>query len=199
MSTPAPRPGPLLPGPIGTDRLVLVPLRAEHADEMAGVLADPGLYRFTGGAPPTPEALRSRYARMAAGSPDPAVAWCNWLIGLRDEGRLTGTVQATVTYPAVTGRDPVAEIAWVVGAPWQGRGIATEAARGLAGWLADRSVHRLVAHIHPDHHASAAVARAVGLAPTPYVQDGEIRWARRPDGGHHPPGGGADADHPAPS
>ncbi|WP_420822062.1 GNAT family N-acetyltransferase [Streptomyces avicenniae] len=179
--------------------MLLVPLHPGHAAEMAAVLADPGLYRFTGGTPPTAGALRSRYERLAVGSPDPAVSWCNWTIGLREGGHLAGTVQATVTSAAATGREPVAEVAWVVGTPWQGRGIATEAARGLVGWLAGRSVHRVVAHVHPEHAASAAVAHALGLAPTPHRQDGEIRWAGTPYGRHHPPGGAADADRPAPS
>ncbi|MBT2407136.1 MULTISPECIES: GNAT family N-acetyltransferase [unclassified Streptomyces] len=152
-------------------RLDLIPLRADHADEMAGVLADPALHAFTGGTPMSPGALRARYARLAAGSPDPAVVWGNWVLWLRAEGRLVGTVQATIA-PA---RDQ-AELAWVVGTPWQGRGLATEAARALAAWLTELPVGRLVAHIAPDHHASSAVAAACGLAPTPHREDGEIRW-----------------------
>lgn len=34
----------------------------------------------------------------------------------------------------------------------------------------------LVADIHPDHAASINLARALGLAPTDQVIDGEIRW-----------------------
>jgi hypothetical protein len=94
--------------PVSTGRLVLVPLRAEHADEMAAVLAAPDLYAFTGGSAPTPQALRARYERMICGSPDPAVSWCNWVIQLRDPGCLTGTVQATIT----TRDEPIAEVAW---------------------------------------------------------------------------------------
>lgn len=37
-------------------------------------------------------------------------------------------------------------------------------------------VDTLVAHIHPDHHASAAVATALGLTPTDLWYDGERRW-----------------------
>jgi hypothetical protein len=37
--------------PVFTRRLPLVPLRAEHADEMAAVLAGPDLYIFTRGEP----------------------------------------------------------------------------------------------------------------------------------------------------
>ncbi|GAA1292800.1 GNAT family N-acetyltransferase [Saccharothrix xinjiangensis] len=156
---------------IGTARLDLVPLRVGHADGMAAVLADPALHAFTGGAPATPGALRSRYERLAGGSGDPGVAWLNWVVRLRAEERLTGTVQATVT-------GPLAEVAWVVGTPWQGRGIATEAARGLVDWLGGRGVRTVVAHVHPDHLASAAVAAAAGLAPTGERQDGEVRWRR---------------------
>ncbi|MEV6553528.1 GNAT family N-acetyltransferase [Streptomyces sp. NPDC051597] len=154
-------------------RTDLEPLRTAHAEEMAGVLADPALHRFIGGAPATPEELRARYARMTAGSGDPAVHWLNWVVRLRAEHRAVGTVQATVD-------GGTAEIAWVVGTPWQGRGLATEAARTLVAGLAAHGVRRVVAHIHPDHTASAAVARAAGLAPTDGRQDGEVRWSAEP-------------------
>lgn len=164
---------------IGTARLILVPLRIGHADEMADVLSDPALHAFIGGAPDDPSALRARYRRMTAGSPDPAVSWCNWVLRLRDEGCLAGTVQATVGPADESGTGLVAEIAWVVGTPWQGRGLAVEAARGLVGWLAgQQAVRGVVAHVHPDHRASAAVATAAGLTPTDEWQDGEVKWQR---------------------
>jgi RimJ/RimL family protein N-acetyltransferase len=115
---------------------------------------------------------------MTAGGPEPLVSWLNWAIRLRDEDRLTGTLQATVT---ATDHGEVAEIAWVVGTPWQGRGIAKEAAQALVDWLAALPVHRVVAHVHPDHEASAAVATAAGLMPTDESQDGEVRWLRAID------------------
>lgn len=154
---------------ISTERLVLVPLRVEHATEMAGVLADPALHTFIGGAPDSPPDLRRRYERLTAGSPDPAVAWLNWVIRLRAEECLTGTVQATAA-PGHT------EIAWVVGTPWQGLGIAKEATCALVDWLRGKRVDTIVAHIHPGHHASAAVATAAGLTPTDRCQDGEVEW-----------------------
>ncbi|MQS16514.1 GNAT family N-acetyltransferase [Streptomyces kaniharaensis] len=151
----------------------MLPLQAEHADEMATVLSDPGLRTFIGGAPDTARALRARYERWAAGSPDPVESWCNWVIQLRDEACLTGTLQATIT---ADDRGATAEIAWVVGTPWQRRGIATEAAQELVAWLRQHSVHTVIAHIHPGHKASAAVASAAGLTPTDQWHDGEIRW-----------------------
>ncbi|MBN6057937.1 GNAT family N-acetyltransferase [Nonomuraea sp. RK-328] len=166
---------------IATDRFDLLPLGVGHAAEMAVVLADPALHAFIGGEPLDEDALRARYARLVAGSPDPAVSWLNWVIRVRDEGRLAGTVQATVEHERA-----VAEVAWVVGAPWQGRGIATEAARGLVAWLREAGVRTVVAHIHPDHVASAAVAASAGLSPTDVWHDGEIRWTTLPEPAERP-------------
>ncbi|MFF5858569.1 GNAT family N-acetyltransferase [Streptomyces sp. NPDC012751] len=141
---------------------------------MAAVLSDPALHTFTGGTPDTPQALRSRYRRLTAGSPDPTVSWLNWVIRLRAESCPAGTVQATIS---PSGQGPVAEIAW------QGRGIATEAARGLVDWLGSQPVHTVIAHSHPEHRASAAVAAAAGLS---YEwHDGEITWQRSVGGVIH--------------
>ncbi|MEU7481276.1 GNAT family N-acetyltransferase [Lentzea sp. NPDC042327] len=156
---------------IRTGRLDLVPLRVEHAAEMAEVLADPALHAFIGGTPYAPDELAARYRRLVAGSPDPDVRWLNWVIRLRETGELAGTVQATVT-----AADATAEIAWVVGTPWQGRGIASEAARGLVEWLRTQPVRTVVAHVHPEHHASAKVAASAGLTATGELHDGEVRW-----------------------
>ncbi|MFF1409633.1 GNAT family N-acetyltransferase [Streptomyces sp. NPDC058289] len=186
------RPGAASGATISTRRLTLLPLRVEHAEEMAAVLSDPDLYAFIGGEPPTVAALRARYERLAAGSPDPGVCWRNWVIRLDEEDCLTGTVQATVT-------GDVAEIAWVVGTPWQRRGIAHEATSAMKGWLFLSKVRTVVAHIHPDHAASAAVAEGVGLEPTDRWQDGEVRWEGPPSGnpsdGGSPEGDGVRAGH----
>ncbi|WP_327369138.1 GNAT family N-acetyltransferase [Streptomyces sp. NBC_01217] len=167
---------PVRPEPFATARLDALPLRVAYADEMAAVLADPALHAYTGGAPETADELRARYERQTAGSPDPDVGWWNWVLRVRDEDRLAGYVQATVN-----ARDAEAEIAWVVGAKWQGRGYAKEAAVGLVAHLlgAETAVVRtVVAHIHPDHAASAAVVAAAWLVPTQEWCDGERRWQR---------------------
>jgi RimJ/RimL family protein N-acetyltransferase len=173
---------------IRTPRLDLLPLQVGHAAEMASVLADPALYDFIGGTPLGPAELRARYQRLVAGPADPAVSWCNWVILLRGEGCLTGTVQATITGAGAAegggaGEGSEAEIAWVVGTPWQGQGIATEAARGLVGWLWQQRASVVTACIHPDHGASAAVAAAAGLQPTDRWTDGEVVWRRQAPAG----------------
>lgn len=115
-----------------TAQISLRPLRVDDAAEMARVLAAPALYTFTGGEPPTEEALAEQYGFQVRGwSPDRSERWINDLIVLEPAGEAVGYVQATV--PQDGGP---AEVAWVVGAPWQGRGFATTATRLLLERLA---------------------------------------------------------------
>lgn len=153
---------------------MLEPLTPDHADELAPVLDDESLHRFIGGEPLGAEGLRARFERQIVGrSPDGSQRWLNWTVRERRTGRAVGTVQATVT----TGHQgDVAELAWVIGAADQGRGFAKEAAAVTAAWLHRQGVSCLRAHIHPDHHASIAVARSIGLRPTNVAKDGELRW-----------------------
>jgi len=159
---------------IRSNRLSLTPLAVADADEMVGVLSGAALYAFTGGSPPGLAELRARYARLAGGhSPDGDEEWRNWIIRREPDRTAVGYVQATVVDGGTR-----AEIAWVVGLSWQRRGFAAEAARALVAWLDARGVTVIQARIHPDHAASAAVARRAGLVPTGPTDEGEQLWLR---------------------
>lgn len=80
-----------------SERLILTPLSVNDAQEMHPVLADPQLYRFTGGAAPSLEELERRFTLQCADSPEPEVAWRNWITRLAEDGRAVGFVQTTVT------------------------------------------------------------------------------------------------------
>ena len=89
----------------------------------------------------------------------------------RSTGAAVGFVQATVGVATRT-----ADVAWVVGVPFQGRGYAREAAGAMVVRLREEDVARVTAHIHPDNAPSQGVARALGFVPTTTVVDGEVRW-----------------------
>jgi RimJ/RimL family protein N-acetyltransferase len=150
-----------------------VPLQAEDAAEMVAVLGDDRLHEFIGGRPATLPELRDRYALLAAGSPEQDQVWLNWIVRRQADSRAIGTVQATLA-----DRDGrwSAQVAWVVGVEWQNRGFALEAARALVEWLHERGAADIVAHVHPDHRASAAVATRAGLQRTDEQADGEQVW-----------------------
>jgi RimJ/RimL family protein N-acetyltransferase len=158
---------------IRTERLELAPLAPDDATELAGALADPALHEFIGGSPPDAGTLRRRYEQMVADPGRDDERWLNWTVRL--DGIAIGTVQATLVRDGDAWR---ADIAWVIGTPWQGRGFASEAARGLVAWLRGEGVDDIRANIHPDHRASEAVAHAAGLVPTDEEADGERVWVR---------------------
>jgi RimJ/RimL family protein N-acetyltransferase len=160
----------------GTQRLTIEALSAAHASEMHAVLADATLHEFIGGAPRSAAELAARYVRLSVGrSADGSEIWGNWVLRVTESGAAVGELQATL--PAAGPAAGPALVAWVVGAAFQGRGYATEAARSLvdrlhaAGWP-------VAADIHPDHAASQHVAAAAGLELTDQVVDGEQRWLR---------------------
>jgi RimJ/RimL family protein N-acetyltransferase len=157
-----------------TDRLTLDPLRVEDADELAPLLDDPAIHAYIGGRPATADELRERYRRQVAGrSPDGSACWLNWVVRRRDSGRAIGTVQATIT---TQGGRRVAQVAWIVAPSHQRRGYAREAAVEMVRWLRRQRTALVVAHVHPEHEASMAVARTLGLRPTDRRVDGEVRW-----------------------
>jgi RimJ/RimL family protein N-acetyltransferase len=155
---------------IVTERLELRPLRPDDADDMVVVLADEALYAVIGGHPPNLDELRERYTSQAVGhSGDGAETWHNWILRRRDDGAAIGFVQATVV-------DRVAELAWLVGVAWQGRGYATEATRAVVDRLAADGVGTIKAHIAPANGPSEIVAERIGLGVTNQIDDGERVW-----------------------
>jgi RimJ/RimL family protein N-acetyltransferase len=163
------------PEALTTTRLTLTPLAVSDADTMVDVLADERMYEFTGGRPLTLDELRTRYRRLAAGvSSDGTERWFNWIARLTDDATAVGVMQATVATD-----ESQADVAWEIGTPWQGRGLASEAAVGVVAWIERRYPAAVIqATIHPDHVASKGVATRAGLAPTTEWIDGEIVWRR---------------------
>ena len=143
---------------------------------MVTVLADRRLYAFIGGEPPTLQVLRERYEHQVVGhSEDGSETWLNWIVRLRPGGEAIGFVQATVTR---AGEDRSADVAWVIGVPWQGRGYAGEAAQALVAspeWPASEPSPRTSIPITWRRRRWPA---AVGLEPTEEIEDGERVWRR---------------------
>ena len=157
-----------------SDRFSLEPLSVGHAGEMVAALAPQDLYLFTGGEPPALHELQARYERQARGeSEDGSAGWLNWIIRPAGGGPAIGFIQATLVREK---NGLVANLAWLVTASEQGRGVAVEAASAVVAWLPSIGTRGIKAFIHPDHTASARVAQRIGLVPTATLVDGEILW-----------------------
>jgi RimJ/RimL family protein N-acetyltransferase len=157
-----------------TSRLDLVPINREHAASMFSVLIDPALYEFTGGSPPVDiETLALKYEYWESRtSPDGSELWLNWVIRLRDSGKLIGHVQAGLDLTHADGAD----VAWIVGSRWQKHGYATEAAKRVVDWVLELEVPEIRASINPENTASIKVAERAGLVRTNEFSRSELIW-----------------------
>jgi ribosomal-protein-alanine N-acetyltransferase len=107
---------------------ILRPLVADHADALFPILRDVHLWRFTDQEPPkTLAGLRERYSQLEnRRSPDGRELWLNWALERREDDRLVGFVQATVPISR-----SYANIAYVLGRAFWGRGVATDAVAAM--------------------------------------------------------------------
>jgi len=118
--------------PLFTPRLLLEPQLPAHAPAMFPLLCDPALYQFENAAPSSEAWLAQRFERLAGRqSPDGREHWLNWVLRRRDDAAVIGYVQATVR------ADGRALVAYLLGSPYWGQGLATEAVQAMLVELAD--------------------------------------------------------------
>jgi RimJ/RimL family protein N-acetyltransferase len=139
-----------------TARLVLEPLRPEHAQGLFEALDDPLVGRYIGGPDvSTLEELEARIERLLAGPADSRTeTWRNWVVRL--EGTVIGRVEATL-------HDGLAEIGYVFAPRWWGRGYASEAVAWLLEALRRGGVPEAWATVDPANEPSARLLMRVGF------------------------------------
>jgi RimJ/RimL family protein N-acetyltransferase len=142
-----------------TERLTLRALREDDVPAMFDLLQDPDVVRYVGDRHvPT---LQETW-RYVAGWLGHWVlrGYGQWAIEERGSGRLVG--RAGIINPADW---PGAEVGYLLGREWWGRGYATEAARAAMDWGFERvGFDELLSLIDPANHASIAVATRLGEA-----------------------------------
>ena len=143
-----------------TARLRLEPLAPAHADELFAVLDDERVSRHLAGPEVTTvEALRARIDRAGAGPPPGRdETWVNFAVRRRSDAQVLGRVEATV-------HGGWAEIAYVFGPAFWGRGYATEAVSWLLGWLCEaHTVVQVCASLDADNVSSRKLLDRLGFA-----------------------------------
>jgi RimJ/RimL family protein N-acetyltransferase len=141
-----------------TERLVLEPLAPSHAAGLFAALDDDRVGRYIGGPDVTSlPALRERIERLRVGPPPGRdELWCNWAVLA---GRtVIGRIEATI-------HDDIAELAYVFGPAWWGRGYATEAVAWMIGEVGSRGTSECWATVTPGNDASVRVLERTGFQP----------------------------------
>ncbi|OLF13943.1 hypothetical protein BLA60_01805 [Actinophytocola xinjiangensis] len=163
------------PGPeIVTHRLLLTRIAERDTADLVAMLIKPEVHEFIGGMTLTPLEATQWVRRWIRGSANPDVLWINYVARRSPGDQFVGLAQATVTL----GQDHTGcELAYLVDPPAQHQGYGTEMMRGFHAELRDTlRPGEFTANILPGHTASEGVAKAVGLAPTTELVDGERVW-----------------------
>ena len=142
-----------------TERLRLEPIDERHVEGLQAMNRLPEVMRFISGAPETPDETRASIVRIKERWALYGFSW--WAFIERGTERLVGA--GCIQY---LGRDPANphEIGWRLVPDKWGQGLASEAARAMAGWAFD-TLHAplLVAICHPENADSAKIMRRLGM------------------------------------
>jgi RimJ/RimL family protein N-acetyltransferase len=157
---------------ITSERAVLVALRADDADELAGLLEEERMREWLR-ARDVGE-LRERFATWESRrSPDGDESWLNWVVRERHDARALGWLQATV-------RGDAATVTYAILPAERGAGAAADAVRALVRWLHHTlGVVMVTAEIDETHEASVRVAVSAGFERTIRRTGDEVVWEHR--------------------
>lgn len=151
---------------IRTARLVVRPLGMDDLPDFHALWSDPDVV-FWGAS--TDVTMSEQMLTRLLARTIPGLSPSGWFaITRRSDGVFVGDV---VLQPAPWARDD-AEIGWHVARSHQGRGYATEAARGLLMHAQAMGVTEVGAAILPDNLASQTVAVRIGMRRTGMVEHG---------------------------
>jgi RimJ/RimL family protein N-acetyltransferase len=146
---------------VQTPRLVLRPHRSADASDWYALQSDPNVLRYLPWPRRSPRASRrhlrhrTRHIRLEQAGDFLALA-------VELDGRLIGDVSLHLR--EVAAGDRRAEIGWIIGTEWAGRGYASEAARAMLRFAFDAVGARYVSAVmDPDNERSHLLARRLGF------------------------------------
>ena len=159
---------------IRTDNLIIEPQTEGHAEAMYRVLSDPAIYEFENEPPRSIDWLRERFRFLESRlSPEGDERWLNWVIRLPG-GNLAGYVQATVQ------PDGTADIAYVLGSGYWGKGYARRAVEAMIAELRGRyGVHTLRAVFKTANFRSRRLLERLSFEPV--AADDSLATEAEPD------------------
>ena len=162
--------------PIGTDRLLLRPLRASDAEPLFALFADWEVIRRLS-MPPWPYALEDAHGFIREHRHQDLTAFAITL-----EDALIGGIDVRMNPADHSQRGPGPKLGYWLAQPYWGCGYMTEAARGLLAHVFDAGLGDVVySGAFADNAASLRVQEKLG-----FVHDGESMLYARPRDGRFP-------------
>jgi RimJ/RimL family protein N-acetyltransferase len=144
-----------------SERLRYEPLSTDHAQALFPVFADPAIYRYIDNHPPASvEELSKRISQMIVPPPHRAdEVWWDYAVFVRESNHAIGKVEVAI----VADR---AEVAYILGSAFWGKGYAAEAMEWLHGQIRERTAATdFWATTLPGNSRSIRLLERLGYAP----------------------------------
>lgn len=143
-----------------TERLILRPLTPADLDDLAALYADPEVRRYFPEGTLDREETREELTWILREYYD-NYGYGLWATILKQTGAFIGRCGLI---PWDTADGLAVELAYLLGRPYWGQGLATEVARGIVDHAFNRlGLARLVCYMLPANQASARVAKKTGM------------------------------------
>ena len=150
---------------LATARLNLVPFASVHVDGLNAMNSDPAVMRYLSGHPETRDDTAAIVKRVERRWTECGYSWWSFIDRVSGEIVGAGAVQ-NLRREATAEPDPACplEIGWRLRRDCWHQGLASEAARAMAGFAFDTlEADELYAVCHPDNVASAKVMKRLGM------------------------------------
>ena len=151
-----------------TERLILRRLLPDDLDDLFALYRDPEIRRFFPEGTLTYEETRDELEFFLNGHPDhPELGL--WATVCKETHEFIGRCGLL---PWTIGQRQEVEVAYLLAKEYWGRGLGTEAARGIVRYAVGQlGLSRLVCLVTPGNQASANVARNIGMTPEAEMED----------------------------
>lgn len=142
-----------------TERLLLEPLRREHAIALYSLLQDKRIYQYIPQEPPSLQALQQRYQKLETRlSPDKTEVWLNWAVYIKERKSYAGYVEATIS-ASCSG-----QIAYILSPLFWKQGYAHEACRHLIIHLwQNYDISEIIAEVDTRNASSILLLQRLGF------------------------------------
>jgi len=154
-----------------TERLMLEPLKEQHADFLFEGLSDASLYQFIPQEPPEDnEHLKERFMRLAKGtSPYGNEQWLNWAVKEKFGEDYVGLIEATIN------SDHVAHLAYFIFRKYWRSGYATEScSRAIDQLFGEYKCTRIRAEVDSRNESSMRLLKKLGFKQVDFIKDADV-------------------------
>lgn len=153
-----------------TERLMLEPLKEQHADFLFDGLSDPALYQYIPQEPPVDnEHLKERFMRLALGTaPYGNEQWLNWAVKEKYGDDYVGLIEATIN------SEQGAHIAYFIFQRFWQCGYATEAcSRAIEQLFGEYGCLSVRAEVDSRNQASMRLLKKLGFREIGFIKDAD--------------------------